>query len=55
MRLSAETGREVKPHSAVGMQSAEASLIGLPSSSASALLMLVFVMPPDVGSRGTPG
>ena len=45
----AETGPHIGcPHCAVGMHSAVASAVGLPSRSTSASRMLVFVTPPDV-------
>jgi hypothetical protein len=49
MKRKAEAGvHQGCPHSAVGMQSALESSIGLPNSSTSASRMLVFVTPPDV-------
>ena len=49
MKRQAEAGvHRGWPHSAVGMQRASESAIGLPSRSASASRMLVFVTPPDV-------
>src|SRR3954468_11006591 len=54
----AETGPHIGwPHCAVGMHSAVASDVGLPSRSSSASRMLVLVTPPDVSSSFmvTPG
>jgi hypothetical protein len=49
MKRQAEAGVHLGwPYSAVGMQSAVESAIGLPSRPTSASRMLAFVTPPDV-------